>query len=121
MSARNSALRKGAVVQIPRAEYEEILKRVQDLEDALIVLNAERDDRPEAYLPGALMKRLIAGEHALRVWRDHRGLTVAALATRSGVGASYISEIETGKKPGSVAALKKLATALAVDLDDLVK
>lgn len=121
MSARNSAVRKGAVVHIPRAKFEEILRRVQDLEDALILLKAERGHDPEAYLPGPLMKRLIGGEHPLRVWRDCRGFTVAALATRSGVGASYISEIETGKKPGSVAALKKLAAALAVGLDDLAK
>jgi transcriptional regulator with XRE-family HTH domain len=33
---------------------------------------------------------------------------------------AYLSEIETGKKPGSVAALKRLAKVLGVDIDDLV-
>lgn len=39
---------------------------------------------------------------------------------RTGVPLSYISEIETGKKRGIVAAFKKLAAALALDIDDIV-
>jgi transcriptional regulator with XRE-family HTH domain len=31
----------------------------------------------------------------------------------------YLSEIENGKKPGSLSALKKLASALGVSLEDI--
>jgi transcriptional regulator with XRE-family HTH domain len=31
-----------------------------------------------------------------------------------------LSEIETGKKPGSVMVLQRIARALSVDIDDLV-
>ena len=34
--------------------------------------------------------------------------------------ASYITQIETGKREGTVTVLKAIATALGVDLDDLV-
>jgi transcriptional regulator with XRE-family HTH domain len=43
------------------------------------------------------------------------------LETKSGIKQSYISEIETGKKPGSIATMKALADALDVTIDDLVR
>ena len=56
----------------------------------------------------------------MRVWRTHRGMTARALAAAAGIPSSYLSAIERGVKPGSVKALKGLATALDVPLDDLV-
>lgn len=108
------------MVQVPRAEYEALLRRVEDLEDAREMQAAEvRGLTPDA-LPAALVDRLLEGESPVRVWREHRGLTLAQLADQAGVGTSYISEIETKKKPGSVHALRALAQALKVDLGDLV-
>ncbi len=43
-----------------------------------------------------------------------------ALARRAGLSASYVSAIESRAKPGSAAALKKLAAALNTGLDELV-
>lgn len=63
--------------------------------------------------------RLLDGESPLRVWRDMRGLTQAALAEKAGVNRVTVAEIETGRKQGSVATLRALAAALAVTLDDL--
>jgi len=73
------------------------------------------------YLPIELVDRMIAGEHPVRIWREHRGLTLAALSARSGVGFSYIAKIEHGKKPDSTSALKNLAEALGVETDDLIR
>ena len=42
------------------------------------------------------------------------------LAAVIGKSPSYLSEIETGKKPGSVAVLRQIAEALGVDLENLV-
>ena len=53
------------------------------------------------------------------VWREHRKLSGAKLAALSGVPQSYISEIETRKKPGSLDAMAKPARALGVMIDDL--
>ena len=36
-------------------------------------------------IPAEYVKRMLAGERPLRVWRDYRGLTQAALADSSGV------------------------------------
>jgi transcriptional regulator with XRE-family HTH domain len=52
--------------------------------------------------------------------REYRGLTQEALAEAAGVGKSYISQIEAGKKTGAVRVLRTLAETLAVDIEDLV-
>lgn len=41
------------------------------------------------------------------------------LAAATGLGAPFISELESGKKEGSISAMKKIAEALRVDRDDL--
>lgn len=71
------------------------------------------------YLPIQLVERLIAGEHPIRVWRAYRGVTREALAEKAGVAPSYLTEIETRKKPGSFEAMIKLATALGISLHDI--
>jgi transcriptional regulator with XRE-family HTH domain len=71
-------------------------------------------------VPAEIVRLLLAGENPVRVWRTHRGLSARKLATATGLSAPYISEIESGKKEGSVSVMKKLAVALNVDLDDLV-
>jgi ribosome-binding protein aMBF1 (putative translation factor) len=70
-------------------------------------------------LPAELYRRMRAGEHPIRVWRAQRKMSLSALAGRARVARAYLSEIETGKKPGSVSALQKIARALEVDLDEL--
>ncbi len=59
-------------------------------------------------------KRILAGESPIRVWRQKRGLTQRALAEAAAIQPGYLSEIENGKKPGSVPAYQALAHALSV-------
>lgn len=113
--------RSREIVILPRAKYDALLQRLEDLEDAVEVREAEERGTSADALPSELVDRLIEGEHPLRIWREHRKLTLAQLAERSGVGLSYISEIEHGQKPGSAQALKALAAALGVDTDDLIR
>ena len=68
----------------------------------------------------ALYRRIRKGENAVRVWREHRGLGLNALVLVAAVSAPYLSEVENGVKPGSAAALKKLARALEIDIDEVV-
>jgi transcriptional regulator with XRE-family HTH domain len=48
----------------------------------------------------------------LRAWREYRGFTVAELAKKSGLGASTISEMESGASDISSKLLQALAPAL---------
>jgi len=117
---------KTDTVTLPRADYEALLHRLEEAEDkaALDALEARiaKLGFAEAtgdYLPIDLTKRLSAGEHPIRVWRAHRGLTREALALAADVSPSYLTEIETRRKPGSFDAIAKIAAALGISLDDI--
>jgi hypothetical protein len=117
---------KTDTVTLTRAEYEALIERLEDAEDNAFLDGVEARERAigkeEAradYLPAALVRRLIDGEHPVRVWRAHRGLSREALAIAAGIAPSYLTEIETRRKPGSFAALAKIAEALCISLDDL--
>ena len=110
------------MVVIPRAQYERL---ISDLEDAQDVASAKEFEGREAsgdveFLPWDMAKRLRRGEHPVLVWREHRGLTQKALAAQVKMTAAQLSEIENGKKAGSVATLQKLARALGVTVDELL-
>ena len=91
-------------------------------EDAVDLAIARRvlEDPDQELVPFELVKRMANGEHPVRVWREYRGMKAGDLATAAGVAASYLSDIENGKKPGSAKALKRLAIALNVAVDDLI-
>jgi DNA-binding Xre family transcriptional regulator len=113
-------------VTLTRIEYEALMRRIEDAED--LAVSAQQRAREEAlgkevaradYLPVELVKRMLAGESPVRIWREHRNMTARQLAQAAEIPPSYLSEIETGKKPGSFDAMTRIARALKVQLDDL--
>lgn len=74
----------------------------------------------EETFPLELTERLLAGESPVKVFREHRGVTQRALARKVRLNPVYLSQIESGRRSGSTQVLRAIATALAVDLDDLV-
>lgn len=64
-----------------------------------------------------IAERLLDGDHPVRVFRDHRGFGLRQLAVSAGISASYLSEIESRQKAGSVDCLRRLADTLDVSLD----
>ena len=105
---------------VPRAEYEALREAVDgDAMDATIIRSVLEDPDQEL-VPFELVERIADGEHPVRVWRNYRGLKAGELATIANVAASYLSDIENGKKPGSVKAMKRIADALNVTVDDLI-
>jgi len=107
---------------IPYVEYQKLLVRLedmQDIEDADQAL-AEIIRGEDETIPLKMVERLMdRTEHPMKTWREYRGLTQAALAEKVGITKSYVSQIEAGKKPGSIAVLRRVATVLAVDLEDV--
>jgi DNA-binding XRE family transcriptional regulator len=110
------------LIVLPEADYNLLVEAAEDAADRSTVADIQRKLKAgeEEMLPAAFVERMLTGENALRLWREYRGLTSSALAEKAGVAQSYISEIETGKKDGSVRTIKKLASALDVTLDDIV-
>jgi DNA-binding XRE family transcriptional regulator len=108
-------------VIVPEAEFERLLEAAEDIADVAAYDRAKaRVENGEEMVPAEIVNRLLdEPRNRLRIWREYRGLSATALAERAGISGAYLSEIETGKKSGSVAALKKIAEALHVDLDDI--
>jgi DNA-binding XRE family transcriptional regulator len=73
----------------------------------------------EFLIPSETLRRELDGESPVRLWREHRGLTQQELAKRIGTSKPYLSQIENGKRKGTVETLKAIARALDVPLDVL--
>ncbi len=101
---------------VPISEYEALCARAMDQDDLRAAHDAEDDEE----LPWDMAKRLIAGENPVRVWREFRDLTQAELAEAVGNTASYISQIEAGRKSPTIDVYRALAAALRVTVDDLL-
>ncbi len=114
-------------VRMERGRYEAMLDAMEDAAD-LAAVDAHRayearvgwEAAKANYLTGEEVLRLLDGETPVQVWRAKRGMTQRVLAAAADVSVSYLSEIEGGQKPGSVAALKRLAAALGVAVEALI-
>lgn len=109
-------------VTLSKADYEALLDELEEAHDRERLRQVEADlaaGRTEE-IPLDMAEALLEGANPVRTWRKYRGLTAGELAARVGISKAYLSEIENGKKPGSVAVLAQIAKALTLDMDDLV-
>ena len=83
-------------------------------------IRADIDAGREELVPEAVVDRMLTGESPVRVWREHRGLTAGQLAEAADISAGYLSELENGKKAGSLETLRRIAAVLKLDIDDLI-
>ena len=108
-------------------EYElqgkdKVVISLRDFENMLDVIAYDKTKTsPEELFPAEFSAKLIKGENPLKAFRKYRRLSQAVLAEHARVPQGLISEIETRKKKGSINTLKALATALNVDIDDLIE
>lgn len=107
---------------IPYRDYLRLVEAEEDAEDVRTFEEFERKlaAGEEERIPAEMVHRLVEGENAILVWREHRGLTQAQLAKAAGVGQPYIGMIERGKRQGTAAKLRAIARALKVQVDDLL-
>ena len=56
----------------------------------------------------------------IRNFRKHRKMTQEALAEAADLSASYLSHIETGTKTASLTAMRQIADALEIRLEELL-
>lgn len=93
-----------------------IAEILEDIEDAGLY----RARAGEPTIPHEVVEAIHRGVHPVRAWRTHRRMTLQQLAETGQMPVGYLSEIETGKKPGSIAAYKAMARALGTEIDLLV-
>lgn len=110
------------LVVLPEADYNRLVAAAEDAADSAAVeaFRQKLAAGDEEMIPAEIVDRILDGENRIRVWRDHRGMTSTALAEKAGIAQAFLSQIETGKREGTIDTLKKLAAALNVTIDDLV-
>ncbi|KAF0220184.1 MAG: helix-turn-helix transcriptional [Geobacteraceae bacterium] len=106
---------------IPYEDYQHFLELLEDEADARTVAEFH-----EAYIagreflvPDEIVRRELTGESPIKLWREHRGLTQQELANRARISKPYLSQIETGKRQGTVETLAAIARSLEIPLDVL--
>lgn len=83
-------------VTIRREEFARLRVAAEDLADIEAYDRAVAE--PGEAIPAESVRRMVDGESPLRVFRDLRGFTQAALAQRAGVNRVQIADIEAGRK-----------------------
>ena len=106
---------------IPIVAYRRMTAALEDADDTAAIDRAWADDAAGETVPGEVVKGILDGGSPLRVWRKHRGFTLAALARLVGVSKGYLSQIENGRKSGTLDLFRRLAGALDVSMDQLVE
>jgi hypothetical protein len=122
---------RGEVAILPRKEYERLAARAAEADEdagaARVVARAQEEiAEGGVLLPKDVVDRLADGENPVRVLREWRerdtpgGMTQMYLSFKTGLSQGYISDIETGRRTGTAAALRSIANVLEVPLDLLV-
>ena len=125
MNVRFKKTDKGEIAILPRKEYEALAAKAaeadEDFGSARLVARARKEITAGAPLiPKKFVDRIANGENALRVLREWRDMTQLHLSFKTGIGQGYISDLESGRRKGTTASLKKIADAMNVPLDLLV-
>jgi len=108
------------LVVLTRDDYEALIAAAtladEDAED-VAVYDARRADlaagRDEP-LPAAVSAALMKGDRLLRALRKWRALRQTDLAHKSGIAQGYLSDLEAGRRAGTLETLTALATALDI-------
>jgi DNA-binding XRE family transcriptional regulator len=104
-----------ALAVVPIEEWRAIQTRLEDLED---IADAEAARHEETF-PAEFVDRLLEGESPLRVWRQHRGLSLRYLAERSGAAEQDLASIENENRTPATDLCQRLARLLDCDPEDL--
>ena len=101
---------------IPYKEFELIREAVEDAEDIRDIeenLKAIHEDKG-IVIPGEITFAILDGGNPIRVWREYKKIKLNELAKKVGISASYLSQIENGKRNPTIDKLKLITAALGV-------
>lgn len=116
---------RGEVAILPRKEYEKLAAKAAEADEdagtARLVGRARAGVAAGGpLLPKHVVDRLGKGENAVRVLREWRDVTQLYLSFKTNLSQGYISDVETGRRTGTAAALRRIGVVLKVPLDLLV-
>lgn len=126
MNVRFQKTPKGEMAILPREDYEVLVRKAAEADEdagtARLVARARKEIAAGApLLPKEVVDRLANGENPVRVLREWQDITQMHLSFKTDISQSHISDIESGRRVGTPATLRAIATALKVPLDLLVE
>lgn len=107
---------------LPYEEYLQLVEQAEMLQDIhdYDSVKAALEKGEEELLPSQVVYAFLEGDHPIRVWREYRGLSQRELAEKTGISVPYLSQLEKGKRKGSLDVLAAIAHALNVGLEDVI-
>lgn len=124
MNVRFQKTARGEVAILPRKEYDALVAKAAETdEDTARLVKRGRDGVAAGapLLPKHVVDRLANGDNPVRVLREWRDKPQEYISFKTGLSQGYISDVETGRRNGTAAALRLIADALKVPLDLLVR
>ena len=97
-------------------------KKMQEALEAMKDIAAYKTSKAadEEAFPMSLYDAIDNGKNPVRVFREYRNMKTKELAEMAGLAEAFVSQIESGKRGGSNEAIKAIAEALNVSVDDLI-
>lgn len=127
MSAIKILAETADTVTVGRHDWMRLLAELDDAQDRAAVAERRaheaavgKEAARQSYLTADEARCLLEGENPVKVWRKKRGLSQRELAEAAKLSASYLAEIETGRKAGSAEALRRLARVLRLRVEDVM-
>jgi hypothetical protein len=126
MNVRFQKTARGEVAILPRKDYEALVARAAEADEdkgtaRLVKLGRDAVAAGAPLLPKDVVDRLANGDNPLRVLREWRDKPQEYISFKTGLSQGYISDLETGRRNGTTAALRLIAEVLNVPLDLLVQ
>jgi hypothetical protein len=126
MNVRFQKTARGEVAILPRKDYEALVAKAAESDEdkgtvRLVKLARDAVAAGAPLLPKNVVDRLANGDNPVRALREWRDLTQLYLSFKTGLSQGYISDVETGRRKGTAAALRLIADVLKVPLDLLIQ
>ena len=108
------------LVLLTRAEFDELMALASEAEEEaadVAIYDARKaalDNDPNGLLPKEVSAMMLRGDRLLKALRKWRDMTQMELAARTGLGQGYLSDLESGRRQGTVETLAVIAKALDV-------
>lgn len=126
MNVRFQKTARGEVAILPRKDYEALVAKAAEADEdkgtaRLVTRGRDAVAAGVPLLPKDVVDRLAKGDNPVRVLREWRDVSQMYLSFKTGLSQGYISDVETGRRNGTAAALRLIADVLKVPLDLLVQ
>ena len=102
-------------VVLPIKEYKKLISLLEDFEEIKDYLDSQ-----EETFPIDVVTDLSNGENPIKTYRNYRKISQTSLAKKVGVSKQYISQLENNERSGSSKVLKSIASALNIDIDEII-